>query len=186
METTLHIGTTLAASALNPSISPTAVPLLDLDRSRPLSALLDRYWGQSQPSPTIVSTSASSTYPDTVDVNRPTTEREELIGVLREWRLMTENWDGEGATAPNLASIEEAVSFTNALLPDCLLPEPLLHASGRAGLYWNEADLYADLEFTGDGRITYYIEHRGKGKHKGGMTYDRAEMPAVLATLLKA
>jgi hypothetical protein len=117
---------------------------------------------------------------------RETTPREQLIGELRRWRMLTANWDGEGALAADKVSSRAAEAFTD-LLPDGLLPEPMLHAGGRAGLYWKTDDLYADLEFLDGQRIAYYIERAGD-KHKGVVNYDanNEEMPPVLAILLQA
>ena len=64
------------------------------------------------------------------------------------------------------------------------LPEPMLLASGRAGLYWNESGLYADLEFFGNGRTAYYIELKS-GKHKGVLNFSPNSMPKVLSALLE-
>jgi hypothetical protein len=119
---------------------------------------------------------------------RPTTQREQIIGQLRAWSLLRRNWDAEGASAPILASLKQASLFVNLLSASAPMPEPMLHANGRAGLYWNEAGLYADLEFLGDSRVSYYIERQsahGKDKHKGAVTIIGSEMPPVFAALLR-
>ena len=117
-------------------------------------------------------------------MSRDTTPREHAIGELRRWEQLPADWDGEGAAAPNLASLREASKFA------CLRPadadvEPMLHASGRAGLYFRTPTLYADIEFFGDGRVAYFIERSGD-RHKGVINFDSTTMPAVLATLLQA
>lgn len=120
----------------------------------------------------------------TLDVERVTTLREEAIGELRSWALLPANWDSEKAAAPDAASLKEAERFVRLLKVDQPVPEPMLLASGRAGLYWNDGDLYADLEFTGDGHVTYYVERRRNGKHKGMVAFDGSAMPSVFAALL--
>jgi hypothetical protein len=122
---------------------------------------------------------------DSTQVVRPTTDREEIIGELRSYKFLANNWDGEGANKPSSTAIEEAVSFINGLSEENPNLEAMLHASGHAGLYWNGNGLYADIEFTGNGRLTYYIES-GKGKHKGIIEYTKGDIPLVLATLLSA
>lgn len=119
------------------------------------------------------------------EIERQTTVRERLAGELRSWGLLTEDWDGEGATMPNARSLKEAVSFIGLLDEDSVLPEPMLHASGHAGLFWKDSNLYADIEFLGDGRIAYYIECQGD-KHKGVLKFDSQKMPAVFPALLGA
>ena len=117
--------------------------------------------------------------------DRLTTPREKLIGEVRRWNLLKANWDGEGAAVPVARSLKEAVSFIRLLVEVDTLPEPMLHASGHAGLFWKDDNLYADIKFLGDGRVAYYIERQGD-KHKGVLNFDSKKMPAVFPTLLRA
>ena len=117
------------------------------------------------------------------ETHRPTTLREKLVGELRRWGLLTANWDGEGATVPAVTSLKEAVSFIRLLSEEGALPEPMLHGSGHAGLFWKDDSLYADIEFLGDGRVAYYIERQGD-KHKGVVKFDSQRMPALFPALL--
>lgn len=122
---------------------------------------------------------------DSDAVGRPTTLHETIIGELRRWNLLEANWDGEGAERPVSRSLQEAVSFVRLLSDWNLLPEPMLHADGHAGLFWKNDGLYADVEFLGDGRIAYYIERQGD-KHKGVLKFDTEKLPAVFPTLLQS
>jgi hypothetical protein len=115
-------------------------------------------------------------------IDRDTTWQEHIIGELRRWRLFPSNWDGEGADAPSQNSVAEAIRFSRLLSED-VAAEPMMFASGRAGLYWRNPSLYADLEFLGDGRIAYYIEQNGD-KHKGVVKFDAREMPDLFEALL--
>lgn len=114
---------------------------------------------------------------------RETTSQELLIGELRNWASLDDNWDGEGASRPLLTSIKEAVLFARLLDANVREPEPMLLASGHAALFWNEADLYADLEFIGNNRVAYFVR-KNDDKHKGVVTFDPEKMPAVFQTLL--
>ncbi len=116
---------------------------------------------------------------------RPTTSHEIIIGEIRQWNLLSADWDSEGAAAPNALSMKEAVTFVRLLDGDIPFPEPMLLASGHAALYWNESDLYADLEFLGDGRIAYFIKNDGD-KHKGVLSFDSTKMPVVFQALIEA
>lgn len=118
------------------------------------------------------------------EATRPTTSHEKLIGEIRQWGLLEANWDGEGAASPLIQSMKEAVSFVRLLNDDIMLPEPMLLASGHAGLYWNTNNLYADIEFLGDGRISYFIKN-SEDKHKGVLAFNSEKMPAVFPALLK-
>ena len=115
---------------------------------------------------------------------RQTTSWEELVGEIRSWSLLAANWDGEGAVTPLRQSLREAVSFVR-LLDAISPPEPMLLSSGHAALYWNEDNLYADLEFLGDGRIAYFVKRHGD-KHKGVLAFDSTEMPVVFPALIRA
>ncbi|MGH9906866.1 MAG: hypothetical protein ACRD8U_14945 [Pyrinomonadaceae bacterium] len=115
--------------------------------------------------------------------DRQTTSREKLIGEIRSWGLLTANWDGEGAAAPAIRSLKEAVSFVRLVREADMLPDAMLHASGHAGLFWKDDGLYAELEFLGDGRVAYYIENQGD-KHKGVLKFDSQKLPAVFLALL--
>ena len=108
-----------------------------------------------------------------------------IIAEITSWSGMERNWDSEGAAAPDASSLKAAESFVGLLGKDYLLPEPMLLASGHAGLYWNEIDLYADLEFLADGRIAYFVEHRGEGRHKGVVKFDSRKIPIVFQALLR-
>ncbi len=119
------------------------------------------------------------------DAARKTTDAEKIAGEFRRWRGLESNWDGENAAAPVDASISDAVSFIRMLNDAHSLPDPMLLASGRAGLFWKTGDLYADLEFLGAKQVAYYIE-RGKDKHKGIVHLDsKQQMPVMLESLLK-
>ena len=134
---------------------------------------------------TYVGSVANQSVPELGASGRPTTAIENLVGEFRRWRLFGENWDGEGATAPLMGSLKEAELFVRLLSEEKALPEPMLHGSGHAGLFWNGEELYADLEFLGDSRIAYYIERQGD-KHKGVLKFDSQKMPAVFTAVLQA
>jgi hypothetical protein len=116
---------------------------------------------------------------------RETTEREHAIAELRRWRALAANWDGEGAAMPVASSLKAASAFACALNNDHLAPQPMLHTSGLAGLYWKTESLYADLEFLADGRVAYYVE-RGNDRHKGVVAFDGSNIPQPLEVFLGA
>lgn len=172
----------LVVSALS-AASPTAiaVPKTPEPQVRLPSVSTSRSLISSIKSQSITTATNSNVYEE---ISRPTTLQEKLIGELRELSLLKADWDGEGAAAPSVQSIKEAVSFVR-MLNGITLPEPMLLASGQTALYWNEGNLYADIEFLGDGRIAYFIKNHGD-KHKGVLAFDSQKMPAVFQTLLQA
>jgi hypothetical protein len=114
---------------------------------------------------------------------RSTTVSEKIIGEIRQWGFLKVNWDGEGASLPSAESIKDSVSFIKLIAENSTMPEPMLLASGNAGLYFNQNNLYVDIEFLGNNRISYFIK-RGDDKHKGVLTFDNEKMPAVFQTLI--
>lgn len=124
-----------------------------------------------------------------VDLARQTTDREHAIAELRRWKSLARDWDGEGASAPVPESLADAGAFACALDSRHLTPEPMLHTTGRAGLYWRSDDLYADLEFFGGGRIAFFYEKsrpEGTDRLKGVVHFDGTNLPEVLEPLLRA
>lgn len=120
-----------------------------------------------------------------IHVARETSEQEKAIALLRGWKLYQQDWDGEGALAPIASSLEQASKFVCALRDGAVVPEPMLHQNGKAGLFWSDDGLYGDLEFLENGRIAYYIE-KGTGRHKGVVDFDGVKIPEIFSTLLSA
>lgn len=106
-----------------------------------------------------------------------------LIGEIIEFRLLASDWDGEGAHLPSNESIKDAIFFSR-LITQFLLPEPMLLASGNVSLYWNNDNIYAELEFLDNSRIAYFIK-RNEDKHKGVIAFDQNKMPALFPTLFQ-
>lgn len=115
--------------------------------------------------------------------DRATTDKELAIAEIRSWTLLDADWDGEGALLPNPRSLVEASSFVCSLPAKVEMPEPMLHSTGRASLFWRSEGFYAHLEFLGDERVAYYIE-RGADKHKGVVGVAAGEMSPLLLDLL--
>lgn len=190
-------GTSAAVAVLLTFLSPPIAPSVATERSGQAQAIAHGSYAGSRiegwnfdsvaskepptAAPAMFSADADNA---TLDSGRETTAREYAIGEIRGWASLPANWDGEAAAAPNLRSLKEASTFLCLLEHDGPMPDPMLLASGRAGLYWNDGSLYADLEFTGDGWITYYIEQLGKGKHKGAVVFDGNGLPPVFSALL--
>lgn len=121
---------------------------------------------------------------DVVRISRETTPIEEITGEIRNWVLINSNWDGEGATPPSRASIHDSVAFARLLTESQQLPEPMLLPTGNISLFWNVANLYADLEFLGQNRIAYFVKKDGV-KHKGVAEFDKETLPNLFADLLR-
>lgn len=116
---------------------------------------------------------------------RATSGQEHLIAELRSWAKLPEDWDGEGASAPIRSSLLAAGDFVCLLTRTSAMPEPMLHASGRAGLVWTDGVNYAELEFLPQRAIVYYVTG-ATGKHKGIVEFDGRAIPAPIRPLIPA
>lgn len=139
--------------------------------------------GESSVSNLNLGTATNEAFFHTESSERETSSSERVVGEIRRWNVLPANWDGEGAIVPLSSSLKEAESFVRLLDHKMLAPEPMLNANGRAGLFWKNSSLYADLEFLGDGRMAYYIEQNGD-KHKGVLNFNSKIMPPVFEALL--
>ena len=134
----------------------------------------------------IATTYAARSEPLYGDASERLTSRvEKTVGELRRWLALEAGWDGDGASAPVALSIESASDFIRLLPEEIADAEPMLHANGHAGLFWNDNDHYADLEFLGDSRIAYFVQHH-EDKHKGVVRFDSELVPSTLSALLDA
>lgn len=118
-----------------------------------------------------------------LDQLRPTTEHEHAIAELRQWHDLQANWDGEGADAPRRESLEAASQLICLIMWGFKAPEPMLHANGRAGLLWDDDDLYGEIEFLDENKLAYYFRDQ-QGKHKGEVIFEGNEIPDALKVLI--
>lgn len=116
-------------------------------------------------------------------VERETTDIEKIVGELRRFSALKDNWDHDGALAPIQSSLRQAISFVRLWEGEDIPLEPTVNANGRAGLCMNDEHGYADLEFIGDKRVAYYIE-RNEDKHKGVIYFDEKKLPNLFKDLL--
>lgn len=112
------------------------------------------------------STTRSSPWPSNSPTYVPTPEfpvaSEETKVDIEVRRLLAlaslpENWDGAGSAQASPESAKQAHAFLRALDPNGPIPKTTLHANGNALLIFGP-DPYAEIEFFGDGRISYYAQ----------------------------
>jgi hypothetical protein len=177
----------LALSSVS-GVAPTGTAVSAAPFARPIATIATRRTSIAPIDPELCLGQTVTPWQDSSalsSVTRPTTPQEAVIGEIRSWILAGANWDGEGAVAPSAKSIKEAVAFLRLLPEDINLPEPMLLPSGRAALFWHSNELYADLEFSGSGRIPYFIK-KNEDKHKGDVAFDSAKLPSLLPLLISA
>lgn len=80
---------------------------------------------------------------------------------ILQFEALPKNWDGYGADAPIISSLEDARKFLRLLAPESLVPKPTLHADGHALLFYNDKGKFLELEFLENGIIGYYAKQGG-------------------------
>lgn len=99
-------------------------------------------------------------------------EDNKAIAKVRKLRQYPDNWDGNGAVAPDRKAVSEAEDFMRILLSrELKLPYISLANDGEINFFWDDGDISLDLGFYGEGFYSYY------GKDKNGKEYMADEIP---------
>jgi hypothetical protein len=87
----------------------------------------------------------------------------EVLPILPDvsYRDLKDGWDGEESKKPNYDAIDDALSFIDLLPLGMELPEPMVAADGEVGFYWKKPNVYIDIGFKGNGKISYYARSGG-------------------------
>ena len=95
-------------------------------------------------------------------------DKERLAGKLMTYLRLEKDWDGYGGVPPTAQAVSDALTFIENLragFPALPLPKPMLSGDGEVGLYWDQAGVFADVGFTGDGTLSYYVESESGENH---------------------
>jgi len=92
---------------------------------------------------------------------------------LIEYRQLENGWDGAGSVRPRASAIDDAIQFFRSLPWGASPPEPTVSADGSVGWYWSSPSKFISINFTGNGRYSYYGDvgsktARGVGELIGG------------------
>jgi hypothetical protein len=104
------------------------------------------------------------------------------VAQILKFEKIDADWDGSEAAKPLDYSLKEARSFIRKLAPESVIPRPALHADGHAILFVKDADAYAELEFMGNNKISYYAR-RGGEKWSGEIIFDGGLLPEGLSRI---
>ena len=93
---------------------------------------------------------------------------------------LPDNWDGEGATAPSQAAVDDAFTFLDSRPPDIPVPLPDQGSEGAVGVYWDDRDaqVFAEATFDGDGTFAYFAAHGVPGAAADKCGRDDADVSA--------
>lgn len=87
--------------------------------------------------------------------------RQELLSYAH----LENNWDGDGAKAPSIEAIDDALTFLDGRPADIPLPRPEEGSDGDVGVYWDNgnAQIFAEVSFEGDGSFAYFAVQGAPG-----------------------
>lgn len=87
---------------------------------------------------------------------------EGLLQELKHFRLFKNNWDGEGAEAPQAELVDNAIDFLNFLQNQRILPPPTRVVASPVGniiLEWQfEYDVYLEAEIVEPFQVEWMLE----------------------------
>lgn len=91
----------------------------------------------------------------------PLDSETKLRSELDSYVNLPDNWDGEGGAAPSQSAVDDALKFLDKRPADIPLPRPDQGSEGAVGIYWddNEARVFAEATFEGDGTFAYFAAH---------------------------
>ncbi|RJF98993.1 hypothetical protein D3871_11095 [Noviherbaspirillum saxi] len=90
----------------------------------------------------------------------------DVLSQLSSFAKLEPGWDGADSVVPASQDIEAALDFVLSMPPVLPLPKAMLSASGELGLYWDDNDIYIDIAFEPEGKISIYSKIRSTGKEK--------------------
>lgn len=114
------------------------------------------------------------------DLDTSRTMADAAIDRLLRLEKLDADWDGNDAAKPLGHSIKEARNFVRKLSPESIIPGATLHADGHAILFIRQPDIYAELEFLGNGKIGFYAR-RGEEKWSDEFLFDGRSLPEGLS-----
>jgi hypothetical protein len=107
-----------------------------------------------------------------------------IRNTLRRYRLLPDNWDGEGGVPPSSDIVEMAIAFLDGLPPNLDLPRPMVEGEGEITLLWKSPNIYLEIGFLGGDHISYYGQH-GTSELVGEETFDGIHFNTELLNLIR-
>jgi hypothetical protein len=95
---------------------------------------------------------ASENYECMIDEN----PRKDITDQIKGYLFLEPGWDGYEGIPPSKEVVNDAITMVKALPEGFPLPKPMVAGDGEVGLYWKRGNAFIDIEFSGNGLITYY------------------------------
>jgi hypothetical protein len=85
------------------------------------------------------------------------------LNAFDHYRLLEDDWDGEGSEAPTEASLNDAMYFLRTLgsnIQEIAEARPMIDAEGIPGIFWSMNSKYLSISFYGDFTLTYFYRDK--------------------------
>ena len=110
-----------------------------------------------------------------------------ILNRLRTFASWQENWDGEGAAAPNLNAIDIASNFLSLWSPDKIKPEIVLTHDGLPMFVIDNGKMIGEIIVNPDKTLDYFFEYAdGSMKGDEAVPFDVNRKPSLLSELALA
>lgn len=110
-----------------------------------------------------------------------------ILNRLRTFAGWTENWDGEGAAAPNLEAIDIASKFLSLWLPSKIEPEIVLTHDGLPMFVINNGEMIGEIVVNSNRTLDYFFEYAdGSMKGDEAISFETDRKPSLLRELALA
>ena len=93
-----------------------------------------------------------------------------LLGRLRGYKLLDQNWNGYGGQRPSSVAVEDCIDFLRGLESSYILPKPMVGGDGEVGVFWEMENAYIEVGFRGKGFFEYLVSINGKDVEGVGLS----------------
>lgn len=85
------------------------------------------------------------------------------LNAFDHYKVLEDDWDGEGAEAPSVESLNDAMYFMRVLgskISEIPEARPMIDADGVPGIFWSFNSKYLSASFYGDFSLTYFYRDK--------------------------
>lgn len=82
--------------------------------------------------------------------------QKEIDEMFEIYETLGPGWDGDDAKSVNRSSLSDAREFLGMRPKEIRLPHPQIDPDGFVGLWWKTPQMFAGVDFLGNGLISYY------------------------------
>ena len=109
-----------------------------------------------------------------------------LLEDLDEFEGYEDDWDGEGAKAPDLSCMILARNFIKLLKEDWELPDLSISGGEGVSLYWRSGEYSLIVGFRKDNRVSFYFRAKEERCHGDNMGFNGTAIPPAVKIAIEA